>query len=206
MRIDAVPDFMADIYDLLNYVTGNDQIFRGNQSREVLPVDNNYIVYTPIAQKRIGTNVATLNAEGVAPENNAPETNSKLLQIDLQIDFYGVNAFSFAEGLETFSKAGRCNDWLEQNDKGIRVLYASDPIDATLVDDTHQYINRWYTVLSICTTISITDSIPWIEEIEVVPVPKYDPTPGPTPDPPPSQRKGNKLVNVDVVYPPNDKE
>jgi hypothetical protein len=206
MQIDAIPDFMADVYDLLYYVTSNDQIFRGNQSREVLPADNNYIVYTPIAQKRIGTNVVTFNAEGVDPEDNAPETNSKLLQIDLQVDFYGVNAFSFAEGLETFSKAGRCNDWLKQNGKEIRVLYATDPIDATLVDETHQYITRWYTVLSICLTASVTDPIPWIEEIEVIPVPKYDPTPGPTPDPPPSKRKGNKLVNVDVVYPPNDKE
>ena len=48
MQIDTAPDFMADVYDLLYYVTGNSQIFRGNQSREVLPKDNDYIIYTPI--------------------------------------------------------------------------------------------------------------------------------------------------------------
>lgn len=187
MQINPVPDFMADVYDLLYYVTGNDQIFRGNQSREVLPVDNNYVIYTPIAQKRIGTNVVTFNAEGVDPKDNAPETNSKLLQIDLQIDFYGVNAFSFAEGLEIFSKAGRCNDWLRENNKGIRVLYATDPVDATLVDETRQYINRWYTVLSICLTASVTDLIPWIEEIPVYATPE-------------EPARGTRLRNVDVDF------
>lgn len=199
MQIDVVPDFMTDVYDLLYYVTGSSQIFRGNQSREVLPKDNDYIIYTPIAQKRIGTNVVTFNAEGVAPEDNAPETNSKLLQIDLQIDFYGVNAFSFAEGLETFSKAGRCNDWLKQNGKEIRVLYATNPVDATLVDETRQYINRWYTVLSICLTASVTDPIPWVEEVEVNVVPKAEDSPVP-----PIERVGAKMINIDVVYPPKE--
>lgn len=210
MQINSIPDFMGDVYDLLYYVTGNAQIFRGNQSREVLPADNNYIVYTPILQKRIGTNIAVLDADGVAPEDDAPETNSKLLQIDLQIDFYGANAFSFAEGLETFSKAARCNDWLIQNDMGIRVLYASDPIDGTLVDDTQQYIPRRIVTLSICTTVSTTDSIPWVEDVQVNVVPQYDPEPSPepTPDPPipPSQQKGDKLINIDVVYPPKKEE
>ena len=210
MQIDVAPEFMADVYDLLQYVTGIDsnRIIRGNQSREVLPKDNDYIIYTPITQKRIGTNIAMLHAEGIEPTDNAPEQNSKLLQIDLQVDCYGDKSFAYAEGLETFAGSGRCNDWLKQNGKEIRVLYATDPVDATLVDETHQYVNRWYTVLSICLTASVTDLIPWIEEIEVVPVPKYDPDPGPTPgpipDPPPSQQKGDKLINIDVVYPPKE--
>lgn len=187
MRINPVPDFMTDVYDLLYYVTGNNQIFRGDQSREVLPTDNNYIIYTPIAQKRIGTNVVTFNAVGVEPEDNAPETDSKLLQIDLQIDFYGVNAFGFAEGLETFSKAGRCNDWLKRNGREIRVLYATDPVNATLVDETHQYVNRWYTMLSICLTASVTDFIPWIEEIPVYATPE-------------ELVNGVRLRNIDVDF------
>lgn len=199
MRINPVPDFMADVYGLLYYVTGNSQIFRGNQSREVLPADNNYIIYTPITQKRIGTNVVAFNAEGVAPEDNAPETNSKLLQIDLQIDFYGVNAFNFAEGLETFAGSGRCNDWLKQNGAGIRVLYASDPMDGTLVDDTRQYVTRWIVTLSICLTVSNTDSIPWIGEVEVNVVPKAEDSPIP-----PIEQVGAKMINIDVVYPPKE--
>lgn len=199
MQIDVAPDFMADVYDLLYYITGNSQIFRGNQSREVLPKDNDYIVYTPITQKRIGTNIATLHAEDVEPADNAPEQNSKLLQIDLQVDCYGDKSFAYAEGLETFAGSGRCNDWLTQNGAGIRVLYASDPMDGTLVDDTRQYVTRWIVTLSICLTVSNTDPIPWIEEIEVDAVPKAEDSPIP-----PSQQKGDKLINIDVVYPPKE--
>lgn len=199
MQIDNIPDFMANVYDLLYYVTGNSQIFRGNQSREVLPKDNDYIIYTPIMQKRIGTNIATLHAEGIEPTDNAPEQNSKLLQIDLQVDCYGGKSFAYAEGLETFAGSGRCNDWLVQNGAGIRVLYASDPMDGTLVDDTRQYVTRWIVTLSICLTVSNTDSIPWVEEVEVNVVPKAEDSPVP-----PSQQKGDKLINIDVVYPPKE--
>ena len=199
MQIDVVPDFMADVYDLLYYVTGNSQIFRGNQSREVLPKDNDYVIYTPITQKRIGTNIATLHAEDVEPTDNAPEQNSKLLQMDLQVDCYGDKSFAYAEGLETFAGSGRCNDWLAQNGAGIRVLYASDPMDGTLVDDTRQYVTRWIVTLSICLTVSNTDSIPWVEEVEVNVAPKAEDSPVP-----PSQQKGDKLINIDVVYPPKE--
>ena len=199
MQINNIPDFMGEVYDLLYYVTGNAQIFRGNQSREVLPKDNDYIIYTPITQKRIGTNIATLHAEDVEPTDNAPEQNSKLLQIDLQVDCYGDKSFAYAEGLETFAGSGRCNDWLAQNGAGIRVLYASDPMDGTLVDDTRQYVTRWIVTLSICLTVSNTDSIPWVEEVEVNVVPKAEDSPVP-----PSQQKGDKLINIDVVYPPKE--
>lgn len=187
MQINPIPDFMADVYDLLYYVTDNNQIFRGNQSREVLPADNDYLVYTPIAQKRIGTNVAQLHANKVPDNENAPDTDTKLLQIDLQIDCYGTKAFSYAEGINTFAYAGRCNEWLVQNKKGIRVLYANDPFDATLVDETRQYITRWALMLSICLPISVTDTIPWIEEIPVYATPE-------------GLINGVRLKNIDVYF------
>jgi hypothetical protein len=201
MQIDNIPDFMGDVYDLLQYVTGIDsnRIIRGNQSREVLPKDNDYIVYTPITQKRIGTNIAILHAEEVESTDNAPEQNSKLLQIDLQVDCYGDKSFAYAEGLETFAGSGRCNDWLIQNGAGIRVLYASDPIDGTMIDDTRQYITRWIVTLSICLTVSNTDSIPWIEEVEVNVIPNEEDSPVP-----PIEQVGAKMINIDVVYPPKE--
>lgn len=191
MQIDSYTDFMAEAYDLIAYVTKIDDshIFRGNQSREVLPRENDYIVYTPITQVRHGTNIATLHAENVPDNENAPDTDQKLLQIDLQIDCYGANAFAYAEGIETFAGSLRCNDWLKEQAMGIRVLYASNPLDGTLIDDTRQYVTRWIVTLSICMTVSTTDKIPWIEEALVVPNPA-------TPSNPP----GVKLKNIDIEY------
>lgn len=181
MLINDIPDYMSAVYDLIAYVTNinGNKIFRGNQSREVLPKDNDYIVYTPITQQRIGSNIEIMNAEGVDPSENAPETCSKLLQIDVQIDCYGDNGFSYAEGIEIFAHSGRCRNWLMQSNLPIRVLYASNPIDGTLVDDTRQYVPRWIVTLSICTTVSNMDMIPWIEKVGII-----------------------SLKNIDVVYPP----
>jgi hypothetical protein len=191
MVIDNVVDFMTEVNDFLMYVTGIPQtrLFRGNQSREVLPRENDYIVYTPISQARIGTNVAVLHAENVADDKNAPDTDSKLLQVDVQVDCYGSKAFAYAEGIETFAGSGRCNDWLKQSKMGMRVLYASNPIDATLVDDTRQYIPRWVVTLSIEITVSTTDPIPWIETVTVIPNPM-------SPNNPP----GTKLKNIDINF------
>lgn len=191
MVIDNVVDFMNEVNDLLLYVTGIPQarLIRGNQSREVLPRENDYIIYTPIAQVRHGTNIATLHADGVPDEANAPDTDQKLLQIDIQIDCYGSKAFAYAQGIETFAGSLRCNDWLKEQTMGIRVLYVSNPIDGTLIDDTRQYVTRWIVTLSICVTVSTTDNIPWIQDAVVVPNPA-------TPSNPP----GVKLKNVDIVY------
>lgn len=199
MVIDTIPDFMGEVYDWLVYVTGIDggKIFRGNQAREVLPADNDYIVYTPITQVRHGTNVATLYADGVPSDENASETNAKLLEVDLQIDCYGEKAFAYAEGIENFAHSGRCNAWLQQNKMGIRVLYADNPFDGTLVDDTRQYVTRWITTLAICFPVSVTDKIPWIEDVVVTPNPGAD---SPTPVPSPDEREGVTLINIDVEY------
>jgi hypothetical protein len=196
MQIDVQPDFMADVNDLLMYVTGlpQDHVFRGNQSREVLPKEGDFAVFTPISQKRIGSNIPVLHADNVPDDKNAPEVDTKLLQVDLQVDFWGDNSFKYAHGLETFCHALRCLTWLKESKKDIRVMYASNPVDATLVDDTRQYIPRWMLTISICFAVSDTDEVPWFEDVVVVPNPRAD-----IPDPP-FEPNGVKLVNVDVEY------
>jgi hypothetical protein len=200
MRLNDMPDYMCAVYDLIAYVTGidGDRIIRGNQSREVLPADNDYIVYTPITQQRIGSNIETLDAEGVEPDDNAPATSAKMLRIDIQVDCYGDNGFAYADGLETFAHSGRCNEWLTQSDLPVRVLTASNPIDGTLVDDTRQYVTRWITTISICMGVSFTDDIPWFEDVQVIPNPQADIPPGPGPTP--IDVSGAILKNIDIEY------
>lgn len=169
-----VPDYMTDMFDLITYVTGLTNIIWGNQSREVLPEDDDFCIYTPITQQRVGSNLYKLDAAGVADTLNAPCTDSKLLQINIQLDFYGESAFKYADGFETFCRSLRCNEWLTQTGKDIRVLYSSAPIDATLVDDTQQYVNRWTTTVSIVVTTGFTEDIPWFEDVTVEAVKDVD--------------------------------
>lgn len=208
MVIDNVVDFMTEVNDLLMYITGipQERLFRGNQSREVLPRENDYIVYTPITQTRIGTNISTLYADNVQPTQNAPETDQKLLQVDVQVDCYGSKAFAYAEGIETFAGSLKCINWLRQQKMGIRVLYASNPLDATLVDDTRQYVTRYVVTLSLAVPVSVTTLGPWIEEIDVTPnsiSEPYDPEHPADPDDPtaPAYAKaGAHIKNIDVNY------
>lgn len=192
MQILTEADFMAEVNDLIMYVTGlpKEKVFRGNQSREVLPKDNIFCIYTPITRTRIGTNVAELHAENVLPQNNAPEVDTCLVKVDLQIDFYGHTASRYAQAFETFSRAYRCNQWLQQSKMGIRVLHASDPMDGTMISDTRQYIPRWIVTLSINFESAVSDDIPWIEDATVLPNP-VDPD---------GLVSGVKLKNIDIMY------
>ena len=183
--------FLDDVNDWLLYVTGISQgkLFRGFQSQEVLPSDNNYIIYTPISQTRIGTNVATLHAENIDDDKNAPDVNQRLTRVDVQIDCYGDNAFDYASAIETFAGSLRCNEWLEQSNMALRVLYASNPMNGTLIDETAQFVPRWIVTLSVEIVSSVTDLIPWIEDANI------DPNPEVIVD-----KSAVKIINVDVQY------
>jgi hypothetical protein len=150
--------------------------------------------------------VAVLHAENVADDKNAPDTDSKLLQVDVQVDCYGSKAFAYAEGIETFAGSLKCINWLRQQEMGIRVLYASNPLDATLVDDTRQYVTRYVVTLSLAVPVSVTTLGPWIEEIDVTPnsiSEPYDPeNPADPEDPtaPAYAKAGAHIKNIDVNY------
>ena len=183
--------FLDDVNDWLLHVTGisQDKLFRGFQSQEVLPADDDYIVYTPISQTRIGTNVATLHAENIDDDKNAPDVNQRLTRVDVQIDCYGDNAFDYASAIETFAGSLRCNEWLEQSNMALRVLYASNPMNGTLIDETAQFVPRWIVTLSVEIVSSVTDLIPWIEDANI------DPNPEVIVD-----KSAVKIINVDVQY------
>ena len=124
----------------------------------------------------------------------------------MQVDCYGSKAFAYAEGIETFAGSLKCINWLTKQKMGIRVLYASNPLDATLVDDTRQYVTRYVVTLSLAVPVSVTTLEPWIEEINVTPnsiSEPYDPEDPADPDDPtaPAYAKaGAHIKNIDVNY------
>jgi hypothetical protein len=191
-------DFMDEVYDFLAYVTsvGEGRIFRGNQSREVLPDDDSFIIYTPILRKRIGSNIVNFDAADCDDDTNGAYNDSALIQVDIQVDFYGENAQDLAQGLEVFSHSTLCRSWLVSQGSAIRVLYCSDPIDATYVGETDQYATRWMVTLSICFGSAVTNGQPWYEDV-VFKGTHIDPNTGELT--PPSQAG---LVDVDVYFKP----
>ena len=158
-------DFQSEVFDLLAYVTGieEDRIFRGYQSREVLPADDTFLIYTPILRKRIGSNLVTFDADDCDDDENGSWQDSALVQIDVQVDCYGEEAQAKAQGLEIFAHSSLCRNWLVKQGFGIRVLQCTEPVDATQVGETDQYLPRWMVTLSICFKSTLEQKEPWYE-------------------------------------------
>lgn len=163
------PDFMVAVNDLIMEITNIDQVrlFRGHQSREVLPADNDFIIYTPLFRGRRGTNINTFDAGQVEATADGDYADKVLVTCDIQIDCYGDNADKYAQGLETFCKSILCNSWLKTNGYGISVLYTNSPQDFTRVDDTAQYITRWSITLTVCFTYEVTNEVPWFDSVQL---------------------------------------
>lgn len=160
-------EYLDELNDLILYVTGLEQerLFRGNQSREVLPADGTYIIYTPILRKRIGTNITSFDAESADVDENGAFTDSLLVQVDAQIDVYGDEAVEKAQGLELFAHSPLCRAWLVSQGFGIRVLHSTAPQDTTFVGETKQYIPRWTITFSLCFGTNMEIGQPWYDDV-----------------------------------------
>ena len=162
----AEADVLSDVYDLIAHVTAinGNNIIRGYQSREVLPSDDDFIIYTPLFKRRVGTNVRTFDASGMKDNENGQYNDTALVVLDIQIDCYGENASVYATMLNLFAYSIVCRDWLKSQNMDIRVCGCTDPQQMAIVDDTEQYVDRYMITLSVCFDSSLCEGIPWFED------------------------------------------
>jgi hypothetical protein len=169
-------DYMSEVYDLIHYLSNldEDRIFRGNQSREVLPEDDSFIIYTSLFRKRIGSNITTFDAEECDDDENGDYADTMLSQVDIQIDYYGEEAQAMAQNMEIFAHSPLCLAWLRKNGKAIRVLHCTEPSDITYVAETEQYVPRWMVTLSICFNSNSESKSPWYEDVTMKAIKNVD--------------------------------
>ena len=158
-------DILSEVYDLLAHVCDTNQIIRGNQSREVLPSDDDFIIYTPLFKKRVGTNIHTFNAVGVPDEKNGQYDDTALIMADIQIDCFGENANVYATMINLFANSIVCRDWLVSQNMAIRVTNCTDPQQIDYIDDTRQYCNRYMITLTVCFNSALVQGVPWFEDV-----------------------------------------
>ena len=163
----AEADTMSEVYDLLTYVCENVPTIRGNQSREVLPSDDDFIIYTPLYKRRVGTNVHTFEAMGVPDGQNGYFSDTALFITDVQVDCFGERANEYATKINLFAHSVVCHDWLASQDLSIRVCDCTDPQQIDFIDDTRQYCNRYMLTLSICHGAGVTSKTPWFEDVQI---------------------------------------
>ena len=178
-------DFMLALHGYIVAVTGLDgaRVFRGNQSRMVLPKSGAYCIYTPIIRQRRGTNVYSFDAEGLPDNKNGVDSITALILIDVQVDFYADSASQNAQMLEIASRSYIGTNYFKQLDTpvNVRVCTAENPRNLTGIDASNQYEERWSVTITTEVNASITNNLPWFEDFNFV-----------------------AIKNVDVYFPPTE--
>lgn len=176
-------DFMLALHGYIVAVTGLDgaRIFRGNQSRMVLPKSGAYCIYTPIIRQRHGTNVYTFDATNKPDDENGVDTMTALILIDVQVDFYADGAAANAQALEIASRSYIGTDYFKGEGVDVRVVTAQSPRNLTGIDASNQYEERWSVTITAEINAGITQNLPWFEDFNF-----------------------KAIKNVDVYFPPTE--
>ena len=98
-----------------------------------------FIAMTAIGDVRLETNIDT-DVDGYFTGGPQITQSMKPTRLDIQIDFYGPNAQSWALMTEILFRDDYAFEALEPD---VAPLYADDPIMVPLVDGEDQYLNRW---------------------------------------------------------------
>jgi hypothetical protein len=176
-------DFMTALHGYIVDVTGLDGgvVFRGNQSRMVLPKKGAYCIYTPIIRQRRGTNLYDFDAAGLPDDKNGADTLTALVLVDVQVDFYADYAAQNAQMLEIASRSYMGTNYFKAAGVDVRVCTAQNPRNLTGIDASNQYEERWSVTITAEISSAITQNLPWFEDVTL-----------------------QALKNVDVYFPPTE--
>ena len=178
-------DFMAALHGYISSVTGLEEkrIFRGQQSRMVLPKSGAYCIYTPIIRRRRGTNAYLFNAIGKLDNKNGDDAITALVLVDVQVDFYADDSAQYAQALEMASRSYMGTDYFKRRQKplDVRVVTAENPRNLTGIDQSNQYEQRWSVTITAEINAVLTNDLPWFEDVTF-----------------------EKFVNVDAEFPPTE--
>jgi hypothetical protein len=176
-------DFMTALHGYIVAVTGLDGgvVFRGNQSRMVLPKKGAYCIYTPIIRQRRGTNLYRFDAEGLPDDKNGTDSLTALVLIDVQVDFYADYAAQNAQMLEIASRSYMGTNYFKAAGVDVRVCTAQNPRNLTGIDASNQYEERWSVTITAEINSALIQKLPWFEDVTM-----------------------KALKNVDVYFPPTD--
>lgn len=195
-------DFMLALHGYIANVTGLDaaRIFRGNQSRMVLPKSGSYCIYTPIFRQRRGTNLLSFNAEGMDDYTNGVDTLTALVLVDVQVDFYADSAAQNAQAIEIASRSYYGTEYFKGGNVDVRVVSSQTPRNLTGIDASNQYEERWSVTITAEINSKWTTDLPWFEDVHFRRAVQVVPPGGG--EPVTEYRDG--FVNVDAEFPPTE--
>ena len=158
-------------------------IIKGFQNRIALPKGTNeYIIMTVLNHTRHGTNIYKFDASKAGTLEDGDETTIELVEVEVQIDCYSDSdaGRQRATAIEMMARSPYAVQHFREY--GMSCLYADDVRDLTGITDADQFVYRHMTTLHLTYNATITMKLPWFDAVNV------------------------NLKNVDVVFPPTEKE
>lgn len=130
ITIDAVIDALADF---LQPFVGSAEIIRAQVNRTSMP-SNPCVVLTELLQVDL-----SVPRTEYQPDDNTATIHGPA-RIDIQIDFYGVQAGEFCKSVKSAFRS----EWgFARFPTNIKPLYTSDGIQSPLITGEKQYESRW---------------------------------------------------------------
>ena len=162
-----------------------ENIFYGNQNNLALPPEgNDYVIYSYISSVRHGTSAEDWTKDQTDDNVYLSTTTEVLVQVDCYASTLngsdGMNAMLRAQALETVCRSQVGVQFFV--DRGISLLHADDPRDTTIVGDSDNYVRRSTLMIHLSMQSQIKVSMSFFSAVDV------------------------DLKNVDVSYPPKEKE
>ena len=140
-------------------------IIQGWQNRMSLPPNTNeYAVMSIMFNKQHGTNIEAFDASD--PDKTKPGilTVKGLVEVAVQIDYCSDSddARGRAQRLAIVSRSSIGVQFF--NDRGMSILYADDVQNSVFVDESEQYVKRYFTVLHLSVWDGISADFPYFDE------------------------------------------
>lgn len=141
--IDAVIDALADA---IEWILPGTVVVRGNQNRVPMP-QGNFIALTELFHEDIETPAYKFDGTQNEVEIKQP------LRATIQCDVYGAGACNIASALLAVMNSIVCNDHVPPE---MDILYAGELKQATMVDASDQFLERWNFTVVMQYNIGVT--------------------------------------------------
>lgn len=156
---------------LLAILPAGSEVVQGQANRAPEVQSDDYVVFTPLTEHRLNTNVDTsiaLTDTGVLDTIQRQEA----VQVSYQLDVHGPNS---QDNVRVIKLLWRSDYSIDATDSAMLTpLYASDGTQRPFVNGEGQYENRWVLTVESQINPSVSTSMQFADSV----APTYFPTPG----------------------------
>lgn len=151
---------------LLAIVQPGVEVIQSQTNRTPEPQSDDYVLFTPMSEHRLSTNVDTPDPVGGAILRTEP------VQVSYQLDVHGPNSQDNARLIKLLWRSDYAIDATDS--AVLEPLYASDGTQRPFINGEQQYENRWVLTVEAQISPAVSTPMQFADNVAIT----YFPTPG----------------------------